>query len=159
MTSYGGFGISIDIQFSVFVAFLMERGCLFELPNFAEVPNSDPSGRFGQARIARSRFDDFSEAARWLIDNRSDRAGRARNLRWSNSGLLGRNHDDAGARIYSIRSSAWSRCWIYSKFITSLMTRAWKEEFGTADDPRIPGTPWNYSPYHSIRNGISAPQR
>jgi len=29
MTSYGGYGVSTTPQFSVFVAFLMERGCLF----------------------------------------------------------------------------------------------------------------------------------
>ena len=33
MTSYGGYGVSMTPQFSVFVAFLMERGCLFALPN------------------------------------------------------------------------------------------------------------------------------
>jgi prolyl oligopeptidase len=33
MTSYGGYGISMTPQFSVFVAFLIERGCLFALPN------------------------------------------------------------------------------------------------------------------------------
>src|SRR5258708_16455668 len=33
MTSYGGFGIPMTPQFSVFVSFLMERGCLFALPN------------------------------------------------------------------------------------------------------------------------------
>jgi len=33
MTSYGGYGVSMTPQFSIFVAFLMERGCLFALPN------------------------------------------------------------------------------------------------------------------------------
>ena len=33
MTSYGGYGVSMTPQFSVFVAFLMEHGCLFALPN------------------------------------------------------------------------------------------------------------------------------
>jgi len=33
MTSYGGYGTSMTPQFSVFVAFLMERGCVFALPN------------------------------------------------------------------------------------------------------------------------------
>ena len=33
MTSYGGYGVSMTPQFSVFVAFLIERGCLFALPN------------------------------------------------------------------------------------------------------------------------------
>ena len=33
MTAYGGYGISMTPQFSVFVAFLIERGCLFALPN------------------------------------------------------------------------------------------------------------------------------
>src|SRR5262249_27987578 len=33
MTSYGASGVSMSPQFSVFVAFLVERGCLFALPN------------------------------------------------------------------------------------------------------------------------------
>jgi prolyl oligopeptidase len=33
MTSYGGFGASVMPQFSFFVAFLVERGCLFALPS------------------------------------------------------------------------------------------------------------------------------
>ena len=33
MTAYGGYGASMTPQFSVFAAFLMERGCLFALPN------------------------------------------------------------------------------------------------------------------------------
>ena len=34
MTSYGGYGVSMTPQFSVFVAFLMERGCLFALAQY-----------------------------------------------------------------------------------------------------------------------------
>jgi prolyl oligopeptidase len=33
MTSYGGYGVPMTPQFSVFVAYLLERGCLFALPN------------------------------------------------------------------------------------------------------------------------------
>ena len=33
ITSYGGHGVSMTPQFSVFVAYLVERGCLFALPN------------------------------------------------------------------------------------------------------------------------------
>src|SRR5581483_9242763 len=33
MTSYGGYGIPVTPQFSVFVAFLIEQGCTFALPN------------------------------------------------------------------------------------------------------------------------------
>ena len=33
MTSYGGYGVPMTPQFSIFVAFLMERGCLFALPS------------------------------------------------------------------------------------------------------------------------------
>ena len=33
MTSYGGHGVAMTPQFSVFVAFAMEQGCVFALPN------------------------------------------------------------------------------------------------------------------------------
>ena len=50
MTSYGGFGGSMTPQFSVFVAFLVEHGCLFALPNirggseFGAEWHNQPSG-------------------------------------------------------------------------------------------------------------------
>ncbi len=48
MTSYGGYGVSMTPQFSIFVAFLMERGCLFALPNIRG------GSEFG-VRVAQSR--------------------------------------------------------------------------------------------------------
>ena len=54
MTSYGGYGVPMTPQFSVFVAFLLERGCLFALPNirggseFGIEWHTPPSGGIGK---------------------------------------------------------------------------------------------------------------
>ena len=64
MTSYGGYGVSMTPQFSIFVAFLMERGCLFALPNIRG--GSEFGVEWHKAAKRRNRqtaFDDFLCAA------------------------------------------------------------------------------------------------
>src|SRR6202051_806219 len=68
MTSYGGYGVSMTPQFSIFVAFLMERGCLFALPNIRG--GSEFGVEWHNAAKRRNRqmaYDDFLSAAEWLI--------------------------------------------------------------------------------------------
>ena len=67
MTSYGGYGMSMTPQFSVFVAFLMERGCLFALPNIRG--GSEFGVEWHNAAKRRNRqtaYDDFLCASEWL---------------------------------------------------------------------------------------------
>ena len=55
-------------QFSVFVAFLMEQGCLFALPNIRG--GSEFGSEWHEAAKRRNRqvaYDDFIAAAEWLI--------------------------------------------------------------------------------------------
>ena len=67
MTSYGAHGISMTPQFSAFVAVLLERGCLFALPNIRG--GSEFGTEWHHAARRRHRqvaFDDFLSAAEWL---------------------------------------------------------------------------------------------
>ena len=52
MTSYGGYGVSMTPQFSIFVAFLIERGCLFALPNIRGGSELQPAARAQDDRAA-----------------------------------------------------------------------------------------------------------
>ena len=82
MTSYGGFGTSMTPQFSVFAAFLMERGCLFALPNIRG--GSEFGAEWHDAAKRHNRqtaYDDFLCAAEWLLQNRSHPSAKARDLR------------------------------------------------------------------------------
>ncbi len=89
MTSYGGYGIPMTPQFSVFVAFLMERGCLFALPNIRG--GSEFGAEWHEAakrRLRQVAFDDFITAAEWLIQSGRAEPSRLAIFGGSNSGLL-----------------------------------------------------------------------
>jgi len=89
MTSYGGYGVSMTPQFSVFVAFLMERGCLFALPNIRG--GSEFGVEWHNAAKRRNRqvaFDDFLRAAEWLIETGRTEQQKLAIFGGSNSGLL-----------------------------------------------------------------------
>jgi len=89
MTSYGGYGVPMTPQFSVFVAFLLERGCLFALPNIRG--GSEFGVEWHNAAKRRSRqvaFDDFICAAEWLIETGRTEPQKLAIFGGSNSGLL-----------------------------------------------------------------------
>jgi len=89
MTSYGGHAVSMTPQFSVFVAYLVERGCLFALPNIRG------GSEFGtdwhtqaKGRRRQTAYDDFLSAAEWLIRKGRTTSARLAIFGGSNSGLL-----------------------------------------------------------------------
>src|SRR6185437_6601372 len=68
MTSYGGYGMSMTPQFSVFVAYLMERGCLFALPNIRGGSEFGAEWQNAAKRCNRqTAYDDFLCGAEWLV--------------------------------------------------------------------------------------------
>lgn len=89
MTSYGGYGVSMTPRFSVFVAFLMERGCLFALPN---IRGGSEFGRewhnAAKRRNRQTAYDDFLCAAEWLLKTGRTAPGKLAIFGGSNSGLL-----------------------------------------------------------------------
>src|SRR5579872_606280 len=157
MTSYGGFGISMTPQFSVLVAFLLERGCVFALPNIRG--GSEFSVDWHKAATRRTRqlaFDDFLSAAEWLIVTGRSEPTKLAIFGGSNSGLL-------VAAAMTQRPDLFSAvlCMVpiidmlrYHLFDNALV---WKEEFGTADDLEDFTALLNYSPYHKVSNGTQYP--
>jgi prolyl oligopeptidase len=157
MTSYGGYGVPMTPQFSVFVSYLMERGCLFALPNIRG------GAEFGAAwhEVARRRnrqvaFDDFIAAAEWLIDTGRTEPGSLAIFGGSNSGLLvgaamTQRPDLFRAIVCMVPMLDMLRYHLFDN------ARVWKDEFGTAEDPDDFLALWQYSPYHNIRNGARYP--
>ena len=157
MTSYGGYGVSMTPQFSVFVAFLMERGCVFALPNIRG------GSEFGldwhnaaRRRHRQTAYDDFLSAAEWLIKTGRTPAGKLAIFGGSNSGLL------VGAALTQ-RPDLFCAvvCMVpildmlrYHLFDNSIISR---DEFGTADDRDDFAALAKYSPYHQIRQGVAYP--
>jgi prolyl oligopeptidase len=157
MTSYGGYGVSMSPQFSVFVAFLMERGCLFALPNIRG--GSEFGLEWHNAAKCRNRqraYDDFLSAAEWLIETERAAPGRLAIFGGSNSGLLvgaalTQRPDLFRAVVCMVPMLDMLRYHLFDN------AHVWKEEFGTVEHPADFAILAAYSPYHQVRNGTAYP--
>ena len=157
MTSYGGYGVAMTPQFSVFVSFLMECGCVFALPNIRG------GAEFGVAwhnaakrRNRQVAIDDFLAAAEWLIAVRRTKSEKLAIFGGSNSGLL------VGAAMTQ-RPELFRAVVCMVPILDMLRyhlfddAHLWVEEFGTADNPDDFRTLVSYSPYHQVRDGVEYP--
>jgi prolyl oligopeptidase len=157
MTSYGGHGVSMTPQFSVFVAYLVERGCLFALPNIRG--GSEFGSEWHKQAIRRNRqvaYDDFLCAADWLISTGKTTSERLAIFGGSNSGLLvgaamTQRPDLFRAVLCMVPLLDMLR---YHLFDSAIL---WREEFGTVDDPDDFSALAAYSPYHHVRPGVAYP--
>lgn len=157
MTSYGGYGVPMTPQFSVFVAFLMEQGCLFALPNIRG--GSEFGTEWHDAAKRHNRqvaFDDFIAAAEWLIQTGRTTSDELAIFGGSNSGLLvgaaaTQRPELFGSVVCMVPMTDMLR---YHLFDNAQM---WKDEFGTAEDPEDFRALINYSPYHNVHDGVGYP--
>jgi prolyl oligopeptidase len=157
MTSYGGYGVSMTPQFSIFVAFLMERGCLFALPSIRG--GSEFGVEWHNAAKRRNRqtaYDDFLCAAEWLLTTGRTAPGKLGIFGGSNSGLLvgaalTQRPDLFGAVVCMVPMLDMLRYHLFDN------AHVWKDEFGTVDDPEDFAALAKYSPYHSVREGVAYP--
>jgi len=157
MTSYGGYGVSMTPQFSVFVTFLLERGCLFALPNIRG--GSEFGAEWHQAAKRRNRqvaFDDFLSAAEWLIATGRTQARKLAIFGGSNSGLLvgaamTQRPDLFRAVVCMVPMLDMLRYHLFDS------AHIWAEEFGIADDPQDFAALLRYSPYHNVRETAAYP--
>ena len=157
MTSYGGFGVAMTPQFSVFVAFLLERGCVFALPNIRG--GSEFGSAWHEAAKRRKRqvaFDDFISAAEWLIKSGRTHPDELAIFGGSNSGLL------VGAAVSQrpeLFCTALCMVPMLDMFRYHLFDNAqiWKDELGIAEDVDDFAALARYSPYHNVREGAAYP--
>jgi prolyl oligopeptidase len=157
MTAYGGFGLSMTPQFSIFVSFLLERGCLFALPNIRG--GSEFGLEWHNAAKRRNRqtaYDDFLCAAEWLINTGKTSPAKLAIFGGSNSGLLvgaalTQRPDLFRAAICMVPMLDMLRYHLFDN------AHIWKDEFGTADDPADFAVLAEYSPYHRVRPGVAYP--
>jgi prolyl oligopeptidase len=157
LTSYGGYGVPMTAQFSVFVAFLMERGCLFALPNIRG--GSEFGAAWHEAARRRNRqtaYDDFLSAAEWLVASGKTTSQKLAIFGGSNSGLLvgaamTQRPDLFRAVVCMVPMLDMLRYHLFDG------AQVWREEFGTADDPEDFQALAGYSPYHNVREGTKYP--
>jgi prolyl oligopeptidase len=157
VTAYGGYGISMTPQFSVFVAFLIERGCLFALPNIRG--GSEFGVEWHNAAKRRNRqvaFDDFLCAAEWLIETGRTEPQKLAIFGGSNSGLLvgaamTQRPDLFRAVVCMVPMLDMVRYHLFDN------AHVWQEEFGTSEDPNDFAALLSYSPYHRVHEGVPYP--
>jgi prolyl oligopeptidase len=157
MTSYGGYGIPMTPQFSVFVSFLMEQGCLFALPNIRG--GLEFGVEWHNAAKRRNRqiaISDFLSAAEWLIETGRTKPQKLAIFGGSNAGLL-------VAAALTQRPELFHAVVCMAPLLDMLRYHlfdsayVWQDEFGTADDPDDFPALASYSPYHHIGNGVEYP--
>jgi prolyl oligopeptidase len=157
MTAYGGFGVSVMPQFSVFVSYLIEHGCLFALPNIRG--GSEFGAAWHKAAMRRNRqtaYDDFLSAAEWLMQTRRTSSDRLAIFGGSNSGLLvgaalTQRPDLFRAVICMVPMLDMLRYHLFDS------ARFWRDEYGTAEDPEDFAALVKYSPYHQVHEGVRYP--
>lgn len=157
MTSYGGYGVSVMPQFSIFVAFLMEHGCVFALPNIRGGSEFGAGWHNAAKRHNRqTAYDDFLRAAEWLIQSGRTTRDKLAIFGGSNSGLLvgaalTQRPDLFRAVVCMVPLLDMLRYHLFDN------AHIWRDEFGTADDPNDFAALANYSPYHRVRQGVAYP--
>jgi prolyl oligopeptidase len=157
MTSYGGFGVPTTPQFSVLVAYLLERGCLLALPNIRGGSERGASWHeAGKRRNRQTAFDDFLSAAEWLIATGRTTASQLAIFGGSNSGLL------VGAAMTQ-RPELFRAVLCMVPLLDMLRyhlfdnAHVWKKEFGTTEDSEDFNALASYSPYHAVKDRVSYP--
>jgi prolyl oligopeptidase len=157
MTAYGGYGVPITPQFSVFVAFLLEHGCLFALPHIRG------GAEYGLAwhdaakrRNRQTAFDDFIAAAEWLVRTGCTVPHRFGIFGGSNSGLLvaaamTQRPDLFQAVVCMVPLTDMLRYHLFDN------AGVWKDEFGSSEELNDFFALLHYSPYHCVRDGVSYP--
>lgn len=157
MTSYGGFGVCMTPQFSVFVALLAERGCIFALP--AIRGGSEFGVEWHHAAKRRKRqtaYDDFLCAAEWLIDTGRTTPDKLAIFGGSNSGLL-------VGTVMTQRPYLFRAVLCIAPILDMVRYHlfdsadVWRAEFGAADDEEDFAVLASYSPYHHVFQGVIYP--
>lgn len=157
MTSYGGYGVSMTPQFSVFVTYLMERGCLFALPNIRGGSEFGVEWHNAAKRWNRQvAFTDFICAAESLIAAGRTAAEKLAIFGGSNSGLL------VGVAMTQ-RPELFRAVVCMAPLLDMLRyhvfdsSHLWKDEFGTVEDPDDFAVLSSYSPYQHVMDGTAYP--
>jgi prolyl oligopeptidase len=157
LTGYGGFNISMTPAFSRSLLLWLEHGGVLAVPNIRG--GGEYGEQWHQSGILGNKqnsFDDFIGAAEWLIRERYTRPERLAAAGGSNGGLLvgsvlTQRPDLFRAVLVQVPLLDMLR---YHQF---LIARLWIPEYGSADDATQFQWLRAYSPYHSVRDGVSYP--
>jgi prolyl oligopeptidase len=155
--AYGGFNWAQLPTFSAEEAVWLERGGVYAVAN---VRGGDEFGeawhRAGELEQKQNCFDDFANAARWLVEHGYTRPSRLAIQGMSNGGLLvtaslTQHPELFGAVIGRYPLIDMIR---YEQFS---IARWWVSEYGSVSDPEQFRTLYAYSPYQHVVKGTAYP--
>jgi prolyl oligopeptidase len=157
LTGYGGFGSCVTPRFTAFATYLMEQGFLFAVPALRGGSElGEQWHRAGKREHRQNTFDDFIDAAEWLIAHGRCVAGQIAVGGGSNAGLL------VGAAITQ-RPDLFRAAICLGPLLD--MTRyhlfdlaaGWADEYGSPEDEHDFRSLLGYSPYHRVEDGADYP--
>jgi prolyl oligopeptidase len=155
--AYGGFNISLTPAFSTALVGWLERGGVYAQPSLRG------GGEFGEEwheagmlKKKQNVFDDFAQAARYLVAEKYTSHARIGIGGGSNGGLLcgaslTQHPELFGAGVCMVGVMDMLR------FHRFTIGHAWISEYGSAEDKEMFPTLFGYSPLHNLKKGKQYP--
>ncbi|WP_370949448.1 prolyl oligopeptidase family protein [Amycolatopsis sp. cg5] len=151
ITGYGGFGISVRPAYDPSVLAWVEAGGLIAIPAVRGGGEEGADWHHAGRGPAKQRgFDDFTAAARWLIDQGWTTADRLGAFGASNGGLL------VGAAVTQHPELYRAAVCIAPlldmvRYESFGLGASWRQEYGSVAEPAELDWLLSYSPYHHVR--------
>lgn len=157
MYAYGGFAITITPNFASTYAIWLEAGGIIAIPNLRGGGEyGEEWHKAGMFENKQNVFDDYIAAAEWLKDNKYTSTENLVMTGGSNGGLL------IGAMVTQrpdLMKAVYCGVPLLDmiRYHNSMLANIWKEEYGSAEDPKQFEYIYKYSPYHNIKEGTEFP--
>nr|WP_245546881.1 prolyl oligopeptidase family serine peptidase [Pseudopedobacter saltans] len=156
--AYGGFNISLTPYFSTSNIVLLEQGGIYAVPNLRGGGEYGEKWHIAGTKMQKQNvFDDFIEAAQYLIDNKYTSTPYLAISGGSNGGLLVGAVMTQRPELYKVALPAVGVLDMlrYHKFTAGA---GWAYDYGTADDSKeMFEYLYRYSPYQAIKKDVEYP--
>jgi hypothetical protein len=155
---YGGFSNALTPVFSPSVLVWLEMGGVYAVANLRGGSEYGEEWHAAGTRSSKQNvFDDFSSAARWLVDNRYTARDRLAVMGRSNGGLLVGAALTQEPGLYAAALPAVGVLDMLRYQTASANARQWSTDYGLSDDPADFRALRAYSPYHNVHPGTCYP--
>jgi len=154
---YGGFNWAQLPSFSAEEAVWVERGGVYAVANLRGGNEfGETWHRAGELEQKQNSFDDFANAARWLVSHNYTRPERLAIQGLSNGGLLVTASITQHPELYGAAIGRYPLIDMirYERFS---IARWWTSEYGSVNDPEQFKILYAYSPYHRVVKGTRYP--